>query len=97
MQNEFASSADIRLAATLLGRPTADADQAEMVRTHLTGTYTRALAGDGDALRELMSLLTATYTLARSALTLAADHPPQQALQLAADYHAACADERSDE
>lgn len=97
MQEDFASSADFRLAATLLGRPGADEHQAEMVRTHLVGTYTRALEGDAAALRELMSLLTATYTLARSTLALVGDRSPQEALDLAVDYHAACADECSDE
>ncbi|MBB1036727.1 hypothetical protein [Dietzia natronolimnaea] len=97
MQEEFASSDDFRLAATLLGRPGSDEDQFELVRTHLVGTYTRALGGEADALRDLMSLLTATYTLARSALALVGNRSPQEALDLAADYHAACADECSDE
>ena len=88
------TSADIRLVQTILSTRAMDEDLSEMVHTHLLGVYRRALAGEADATRELMRLLVATYTVGSSALALSANRDPAQALEIAADYHAAHADER---
>lgn len=94
MKNDPLTSAEIRLAETLLGIRAADKGLSEIADAHLMGTYRRALAGDTDAMRELISLLVATYSVGGAALVLAKNHSPQEALALAADYLAASADER---
>ncbi|HJC29577.1 MAG TPA: hypothetical protein H9755_01210 [Candidatus Dietzia intestinigallinarum] len=93
MKNDGITSADIRLVQTLLSTRVVDEDLSEMVHTHLLGVYRQALAGETDATRELMRLLVATYTVGNSALALAANRDPAQALEIAADYHAGSEDE----
>lgn len=94
MRNDGITSAEIRLAQTLLSTRAVDEDLSEMVRTHLLGIYRRALAGETTTTRELISLLVATYTVGNSALALCGGNSAQ-ALEQAADYHAAHADERN--
>ena len=94
MNDDDITSADIRLVQTILSVPAADQDLSEMVHSHLIGVYRQALAGNAQGVRELMRLLVATYTVGSSALALSANRDPAQALEIAADYHTAHADER---
>ena len=94
MKSDAITSADIRLAETLLGTRAADKDLSDIARDHLVSTYKRALAGETDAIGDLVRGLAATYTVAGSALVLCSDRSPEVALAQAADYHAAHADER---
>jgi hypothetical protein len=94
MEDDDITSADIRLVQTILSVPAADQDLGGMVHSHLTGVYRQALEGSAQGVRELMRLLIATYTVGSSALALSANRDPAQALEIAADYHAAHADER---